>query len=320
MSWYINDLSLSGQFQTNDEFLELLASLLHLRSRNDALSGRLFCSRLLSGRPVVNQLTLQQVVQNCHRTDLKRIILIWLNKNGPFCDDFRQDMVDDCFEMHDTDVTDNAMGEAIRQQIAGQKVAAFSFEGAVPNSSYSPLKVVQLKDNASIAEHEIENIWRLEELDNISRVVANTACDWSQILTSARDSFDGLKISRNIDECLSRQPFNSVIAKRITELLNILDMFVKSRSDKREYTDQTNSIVRDHFSGDGLFSDESNTNKRAFRGKLTFFDAELGAEPLFCPWHGKISHRYFRIHFQYPITAQDRFIKVFYIGPKLTKS
>jgi hypothetical protein len=36
--------------------------------------------------------------------------------------------------------------------------------------------------------------------------------------------------------------------------------------------------------------------------------------------HGKISHRYFRLHFEWPVPSGAEQIKVLYIGPKLTKS
>jgi hypothetical protein len=51
---------------------------------------------------------------------------------------------------------------------------------------------------------------------------------------------------------------------------------------------------------------------------MTFAAAD-GRE-VFAPWHGKISHRYFRMHFEWPLAPERRKLPVLYLGPKITKS
>jgi hypothetical protein len=52
---------------------------------------------------------------------------------------------------------------------------------------------------------------------------------------------------------------------------------------------------------------------------MTFPDPEGGAD-IFAHFHGKISHRFFRLHFDWPVPSTATRLKVLYIGPKLTKS
>jgi hypothetical protein len=62
------------------------------------------------------------------------------------------------------------------------------------------------------------------------------------------------------------------------------------------------AIVENHFVGErALFTGESPTNQRAFRQELTFLDPLSPDESIFAHWHGKISHRFFRIHFEWPL-------------------
>jgi hypothetical protein len=37
-------------------------------------------------------------------------------------------------------------------------------------------------------------------------------------------------------------------------------------------------------------------------------------------WHGKISHRFFRLHFEWPLEKDRKKLEIFYLGPKVTKS
>ena len=51
-----------------------------------------------------------------------------------------------------------------------------------------------------------------------------------------------------------------------------------------------------------------------------FADPEIEGREIFAHWHGKIKHRYFRMHFEWPVPRQATLLKVLYLGPKLTKN
>jgi hypothetical protein len=75
-----------------------------------------------------------------------------------------------------------------------------------------------------------------------------------------------------------------------------------------------------YFLGErAAFSGESATNQRDFQTELTFKDPENTERTIFAHWHGKISRRFYRLHFEWPITKGMPRLKVLYLGPKITK-
>jgi hypothetical protein len=122
------------------------------------------------------------------------------------------------------------------------------------------------------------------------------------------------------DERLAREPFDAVIRDRVIALLGYLDLYVSNLQPNGAEGIIAQQIVRDHFVGDrALFSGESPTNQRQFLRELTFDDPDNSGQSIFAHWHGKISHRYFRLHFEWPVPAGATVLKVVYLGPKITK-
>jgi hypothetical protein len=79
-----------------------------------------------------------------------------------------------------------------------------------------------------------------------------------------------------------------------------------------------NELRRKYFYGvNARFSDESESNKRTFHQAMTFRLPD--GTPLFCPYHGKIAHRVFRIHYSEPI-VHNKPLYIAYIGTKITKA
>ena len=68
-----------------------------------------------------------------------------------------------------------------------------------------------------------------------------------------------------------------------------------------------------------LFSGESAGNQDTFRAQMTFPDPDDADKNIFAHWHGKISHRFFRLHFEWPVPAKEKHMKILYLGPKITK-
>jgi hypothetical protein len=79
-------------------------------------------------------------------------------------------------------------------------------------------------------------------------------------------------------------------------------------------------IIEQFFSGGrAAFSGESETNQIRFRDEMTFSTAGPPSGSIFAHWHGKISHRVFRLHFEWPVPQRATTLQVVYLGPKLTK-
>lgn len=113
----------------------------------------------------------------------------------------------------------------------------------------------------------------------------------------------------------------SARADRALVLLDILNRYMLSRAADGSDTETGREIVQAHFFGArALFTDESSTNLAAFSRELTFADPVDAEMEILASWHGKVSRRFFRLHFAWPVPALAAKLKVLYYGPKLTKS
>jgi len=90
-------------------------------------------------------------------------------------------------------------------------------------------------------------------------------------------------------------------------------------------TAEGNAIYQNFFTGKkekkgrgALFSDSSEGEKSKFKQEMTFRHPENPDTSIFCPWHGKVQTPQLRVHFSWPVRA-DEALYVVYIGPKITK-
>jgi hypothetical protein len=321
MRWFINDLSLEGQFQTANDFLIALDALIELRARSRLVRETLFCTRDLSQRPVSNERTLAAVVGSQAPREKRHLILSWLTTRGPFIDADRQLEDDDFFSFEGCDVTDQGLGEAARRSKAGQAAGAFSFRGGQRiNFIRDPLMVQHGLDESPFGHVAVVNEWEPARLE--ARTVASLPMPltWQALTERCQLSFGRLILPDAVLQRLAAETFYSNVAERTLALLAVLDAYMGDRSvDGVEGTRACELRVQ-HFVGEkAWFTDESDRNKHDFESEMTFQDPTNADRRIFCPWHGKIKAPQFRIHFEWPVpVGQDR-LKIVYIGPKITK-
>lgn len=326
IEWFINDLSLAGQFHEPNEFKEALMPLFLLRLRNSGLKNCLYCSRLLINSKVTNNLNFQQAVIATRDRSFVSQVLHWLSKSGPFWDDSRQNSDNDYFEYLTYDVTNQGLGEAARRKLIDIEANVFSFLGGQIPFNTTPLLVRQGLREQPITDIAVENQWQISQVKDLLSHIQYSC--WQDVHTRAVEMFGNLIISNYSQamETLSITPFNKRIAERIIFLLNILN---ELSSEIDECSNQPSSnkrveILKKYFAGScgnimPLFKPESDTNKRNFRNELTFQDPENPSNRIFCEWHGVIKSPQTRIHFEWPPKTGQKKIKVVYIGPKITK-
>lgn len=315
MAWYINDLSLAGQYCKPEDFLADLKELMGLRQTIPVLGREMYCSRNLHTRWVSPGADFRQAVQTGNDKHLLRLVLEWINKRGPFWDDARESNEDDYFECRGDNVTDQGLGEAARCQLMGKRVTAFSFPGKF---DYSPVEVVHGLPEAPINKVLIGNFWRFSELQVDASNSTPFPVNWAQMLDDASNRFDKLVFLPTCIEPLKAEPFSKYVVERAFELLGVLQDFMASLDENGRYTARTSELIDQHFRGEkSWFSDESETNKRDFSKELSFPDSDKPGVNVFCPWHGKIKTPQYRIHFEWPVCAKK--LRIFYIGPKITK-
>ncbi len=322
MQWFINDLSLDGQFPTPYEFRTAIEPLLALRRNEKYLQDHLYCSWAIGDRPVTHNHSFKQAMYALSDKTFKHLVLKWITKRGPFWDNDRYANPDDYFEFQGIDVTDQGLGEAARRCIYGINAGTYSLTGSSRfDFETSPLKVQHGLSEKPIGWLDVDNLW---DIDKLKVEIANARYEpqtWKEVIEYAQHDFPRLILASGpIAEQLKAHPFSQYLASRISQLLGILDSIAEETDEDGSLSDLGIQLRDNHFVGEkAWFTDESANNKNRFKNELTFPDPAAPGDQLFCSWHGKIKTPQFRIHFEWPPPKGQRKIKVVYIGPKITK-
>ena len=317
----LNEISIDSQFSNANEFCLQLEELLELKSRFRYLSENFKVSYKTVDRKINSDLTVQQAIARDRKRDRKKLILIWLT-SGPFHENDRMPEEDDYFEFEGVDVTDFGLGEAARRIKSHLPAKTFSFQGGSLNFSTTPLRVDHGLEGDRLGSYSVENIWTISGLESELKIVRSQANSWKQLISFAAEDYPNLKFLDSIHEhkALRREPFDKTVARAADSLLGKLNRYMEVAIRDGHDSASAKKIISDYFSGSrALFSAESPTNQNKFRRKMTFEDPDNPSNTIFAHWHGKISHRYFRLHFEWPLPANQQYIKICYLGPKITK-
>jgi hypothetical protein len=320
MHWFLNDASLQGQFGEPQEFEVILRALLRLRASEPEIRRRLRATRSFAESVVTHNLRLRELLVGHNDKDLKRAILDWLDRSGPFIDDDRLPEADDYFEYDGLDVTVTGLGEAARRTKSKELCSSFSFVGGRKDFAVHPLDVDHGLPEDRLGRYSVPNIWDPGELAAQSAALEPLASNWAELFETARRRFPNLEIgSLEKNQLLAREAFEGSIRDRTLELLQILNDYVVSRDANGKETKAAREIIDLHFTGDkAAFTGESGTNQKDFKSAMTF-TRSVDGENFFGHWHGKIRHRSFRMHFEWPLEGGRNTLEIFYLGPKLTK-
>ena len=320
MQWFVNDASLQGQFGVHDELIDILRGLLAVRLRHPRVKNCLRVTRSLPQALVAPGVSLREFVIANKDKDLIHALMSWLDRTGPFVDDDRSHEDDDYFEYQGLDVTSSGLGEATRRTKLGEDCATFSFERGAVNFAVDPLTVDHGLAEDRLGQYDVDNRWDLAALEASIASLRPPVTNWEELVTLARERFQNLAFNDlHLDRALSREPFESSISDRALRLLDILDRYMEDRRPDGSIGPAGKELFENFFLGDrAVFSNESATNIEKFREEMTF--RSLDGRLVFAPWHGKISHRHFRLHFEWPVDAGCEKLSVLYLGPKITKA
>ena len=317
---YLNECSVQGQFASEDQFRLEVSALLLARTRSPAFK-RMITTPALADRQVSHGRTVREVIQSWRGSIEAKLFMAWIGTQGPFIEEDRLQEEEDLFLCFGIEVTEGGLGEAARRLKAAQKASTFSLRGGTPDFALSPLVVIHGFEDEPIATYEVINHSAIEEALAVGLAAAEPAKNWRSMIEVARQMFPNLILPDAIheDDRLAREPFEGSIRDRFFGLLEILNEYMSDRDADGQEGPRAQEILRQHFKGERApFSPESETNIKQFRRDMTFPDPD-GGTAIFAHWHGKISHRFFRLHFQWPVPSTASRLKVLYVGPKLTK-
>ncbi len=321
MDFFVNELSLHGQFNNVAEFQEAIRELMRCREKITRYKRRIFVSRHIVDREVLQgRETFRQTVSKNENRDFVRRVMIWIDRDGPFIEDNRISDPDEYLslpEHNDEVITDAGIGEAAFRQFRGFDNSLVSF---IPSDyNYTPIEVCWHHNNSDVESCDLLNFWEAQELENYLQTRQSLPSSWQDMINQLPSRFPNLTFLNDLDRHLAGEPFDVYIVERVFVLLNVLNQLKASFDDQGERTQDGEELLNNYFRRqNALFSDSSDQEKNDpnLRSRMIFPDPN--GNQLECFWHGKINKRQYRIHFTYPIT-QDRPLYVAYIGPKLTK-
>ena len=252
--------------------------------------------------------------------DKQALLFQWVSKKGPFIEDDRQSTDDDLFLFDGEDVTCLGLGEAARRILATLPAATLSpVQDPASRFAADPLCVVHGLAEEPIDHVPVANFRETEALADALLAARPEPATWPELLAEARERFDRLHIGGHCDDILARHPYHPPGGRRILALLDVLQRLMTEMDGDGRLSRAGAELHNRFFVGErSWFSDESEGRKNSPK-TFTFPDPAdpNGAKRLVCPWHGKVSTRAFRIHFEWPVSPPVRRLRIVYIGPHL---
>lgn len=319
MEAFVNELAIAEACRELVPRFQPLRAILAARMQHPEIRNALLCSREFTAFPVEPGTPLRTVAMELPR-DERMSFLVWVDRHGPFYDDDRLNSDTDLFLFEEEDVTRLGLGEAAARQLGETGSCVYS-PNPIAHSKFlkSELAVCQVKDAEEDAVLTVQNFCDPAPLAGAIACGLPEPTSWPELIEQCRERYDHLVVGAFCLEALAPHPFSRNIAQRVVDLLRVLQVLAKHRSETGAREPKAAEVFELHFVGPTpKFSDESEANKVKFLNEMTFPDPS-GVGQITCFWHGKIKERQFRIHFEWPISPGTEKIKIVYIGPKISR-
>ena len=318
MMFLLNELSLHNQYKTESEFIKSLRIVLETRELLRTYHRTLYCGRkTLGNRVVMRSMPLRKIVGNLSDKNIQRTVFQWIDKDGPFWDDERLHSSEEYYSegRNENIVTDTVLAEAAFRVLEKMETSIFSFSPS--DYLFSPVIINRHCDSTAVINLQISNYWQIQFLGDLLAKLETPVQSWIQLIEYANSHFTNLTFLPSFEVRLRGQPFSTTIAEQAIRLLSIINELKNCFDDLGHRSRKGEELIESFFTGDrARFSDELSTNINRFSKELTF--RKIDGTPILCSFHGKISHRYYRLHISWPVTKNDP-LYVAYLGPKITK-
>lgn len=316
MNFLINDKSVDGQFHSVQEFKDAVHRVMEIRQEIQRLGFVLYCHRGMATAQITADAVMQQAVQLL-RVDQRRAFMQWLTMLGPYWEDSRLHSENEWLEVNGDIVTDTAVGEVAICRARGIERSLVSFNPS--NWLFTPVTVTWRRESGEAADIEVENHWELATVQHCLEAKPAPIVSWVDLREKMTAACTRLTFLPSAFDPLEGHPFVLGAAERIRVLLFTLDKLRGCFDEAGQRTPEGDRIYAEHFVGEkAWFSDSSPSEKHDFESELTFPHPENAGKYLLCGWHGKVKTPQIRIHFSWPISANQP-VFVVYVGPKLTK-
>ena len=315
MELIFNDCSIHGQFRDLQTFRDAIHRVITVRNTARQFGKDVQCHRNVANAQVMPGWKMPRAVQAL-RKDEQRVLMEWLTRLGPFWEDDRRHPGGDWLECNNKIVTDTAVGEAAYCLQNGIDRSLVSMS---PSSWLASSLSVVWRDNGHSRRVDVANYLDADSVQAALAAAPVPIQSWDDLAAKTRMRFPDLTFANDSFDPLHGVPFSKGTADRLLLRLSVLRNLKICFNERGERTPEGHDIYQQHFTGDkAWFSDSSDTEKARFKSDLTFRHPTNAGESLFCTWHGKVKTPQLRIHFSWPIRANES-LYVVYVGPKITK-
>ncbi len=315
MELIFNDLSIHGQFHDLEAFRDAIGRVMTIRSTARRFGIQLQCHRNIGNAKVTPELTMPEVAHSLGK-DKCRVLMQWLTQRGPFWEDAREHSCNDWLECNGEIVTDYAIGEAAYCLFQGIECSLVSMD---PSRWLTSSLTVVWRENDRSCSITIPNYWDADTVKTVIEDRPVTLESWKGLESTAQSRCPDLTFSKDSFKPLDGLPFSRGTAEGLLFRLAVLNNLKNCFDEQGMFTPEGHQLYQKHFTGDkAWFSDSSDTEKVKFKADLTFRHPTNDGEFLLCTWHGKVKTPQLRVHFSWPIQANEP-LYVVYVGPKITK-
>ena len=227
MDFFLNTLSLDGQFYDYRDFFKSLKMIMTLRRMVLRAGQQLFLDRLILNKTVTRTgESFHQIIATKSTRDQKRNVLSLFNRIGPFWTENRISSPDSfCFLYPDGQsvvLTDTILQEAFSRE----QSACLSFSPS--DFCYALLKALIYFEAEDPIERQIKNFFKKEPLGTFLETIFSLN-SWEDMLVYCERNFTFLTIERKlVNESLAGEPFSFQLARTIIKKLSVLNDYMNA--------------------------------------------------------------------------------------------
>ena len=321
MSYFLNENSLHRQYGTSSDFRKALAIVMECKWQIEQFGHTIYCCDHLRSSEVTENSVFQVEVNALERSQ-KILVLRWFDQSN-WSNSQSHNAIDDDYLYSGRTVNNTSVAEAVCRNYQAYQGDLVSFS---PSELYNttPLSVIWETPETSAIQINVENLWTREQVVvSLEQREANAknrpVTNWRELIEWGYTYCSYLFFASDLLDRLNGVPFSLPVAKQIQQRLTVLNDLKRETNEDGSRTARGHELYQREFVGERAhFTDESESNKQTFHNELTFMHPEIPGQNLFCPWHGKVSTQFFRIHFSWPNRANSP-LYIIYIVPKITK-
>ncbi len=321
MEYLVNDLSFHGQFEDTGTFRAALGRLMAMRAVAKRYGREVHVHHNLKHAMATRQLTVPQAAAGLTR-EQRSALVSWVNQEGPFWEDARAHGPDEYLQCGETLVTDTAVGEAGFCRVHGIDRTLMS---VTPSEwTRSPLSVEWIQAGSSPRAAEVTNFWDPTTLQAALQAAPPPIASWRQLEAAMLARCTNLVFAKDAFAPAFGHPFSQAACGRIAVILDAVHELKGAFDANGRRTPRGHELYDNYCTGkkgDGcrgaMIKDSSDTEKATWQSELTFAHPGDPRRKLFCPWHGAVQTPQWRVHFSWPVRA-DEPMYIVYVGPKIT--